>query len=392
MAHRTVSTAEQLEEVCRYLATVPWFALDTEFISGSTYVPRLCLIQVCTEEEEILIDAQAIRDLAAFWQLLVRESPLKIVHGGRVEAEFCFRATGKLPAGWFDVQLAAGFVGHEYPAGYANLLEKYLGIKVAKAETRTDWRRRPLSPAQIEYALDDVRYLAPLRNVLLTKLETTGRLPWFQEETIRQLEEVQERLTEQTWTKLPGVRQLDRQALGVLRALWTWREAEAKARNRQPQHILRDDLLVVLARRKTAEPKQIAAIHGFERPAYAKLIPTLSNCIKQALALPPELLPLPFPQPTITPKAEILCQILFAVLSQVCREREIAIGLVGSPSDIRDWLAYHLFATVTWAPKLAEGWRKELIGQLFEELLHGKIAIAIVRPLEDLPLAFHRLE
>lgn len=389
--YRMVGTREQLEEVCDKLAAAPWFAFDTEFISGCTYLPRLCLIQVCSPEEEILIDPQTVRDLDPFWALLLKYPPLKIVHGGRMEVEFCYRATGRLPVGWFDVQLAAGFIGGEYPAGYANLLEKYLGLRVAKAETRTDWRRRPLSPAQINYALEDVRYLPQLRDRMAAELKARGRLGWFEEETDRQLGEIRERLTEQSWMRIPGVRQLDRQALGVLRALWHWRESQAQATNRQPEHILRDDLLLALARRKVADPRQIAAVHGFERREYAKLIPSLSLCIKEALALPPEKLPLPLPEITRTPKAEILCQVLFAALSQICRQNQVAVGLMGSPSDVRDWLGYQVYKTVESPPKLAEGWRAELLGPLFEELLCGKKAIVIADPAQELPLEFRSL-
>ncbi len=391
MTHRTVGTPEQLDEVCQHLAEVPWFAFDTEFITGCTYIPLLCLVQIRTPDEEILIDPQAVRDLRPFWKLLLRHSPVKIVHGGRAEVEFCYRATGQLPAGWFDVQLAAGFLGSDYPAGYARLLEKYLGRQVAKAETRTDWRRRPLSPAQIRYALEDVRYLPHLRDRLLAELESRDRLRWFQEETSRQLAEIRERLTEQGWMKIPGARQLDRQALGVLRALWCWRESLAQDINRPPELILRDDLLLALARRKTADPQHIAALHGFQRRDYAKLIPRLSLCIEQALALPPEKLPLPLPPKAPTPKAEILSQVLFAVLTQICRQQELAVGLMGSPSDILDWLGFYLFKTVELPPKLAQGWRAELIGSLFTELLSGKLALQIAEPHQDLPLRLCRI-
>jgi ribonuclease D len=388
--HETVTTPEQLEKLADQLRQEPWFAFDTEFVGGPNYSPRLCLIQIFTRNMEVLVDAQTVSNLSPFWEVVCEASPEKIVHGGRVEAEFCFQAVGKLPAGWFDVQLAAGFVAEEYPAGYAKLVEKFLGVTLGKAETRTDWRRRPLSPEQIEYALADVRYLPALREKLESALAHHGRWGWFQEETQRQLTEIKERLTESCWWKIAGARNLDRRRLAILRSLWTWRDQLARAQNRSPRSILRDDLLLELARRATADPKQIAAVHGFEQPRLQRMIPSLSLCIKGALTLPEDKWPLPIPAPPVVPQAKVLCQILFAILIQLCHEKQIAVGLVGSPNDIRDWLAYRLYQTLPTPPKLASGWRAEFVGTVFEEALAGRISLRIGNPLEEFPLILVR--
>ena len=388
--HETVTTPEQVEKLADQLRQEPWFAFDTEFVGGPNYAPRLCLIQICARNMEVLVDAQAVSDLRPFWEVVSQTPPEKIVHGGRVEAEFCYRAIGRLPAGWFDVQVAAGFVAEEYPAGYAKLVEKFLGVTLEKAETRTDWRRRPLSPEQIEYALADVRYLPALREKLASALADHGRWGWFQEEIERQLTEIKERLTESCWWKIPGARNLDRRRLAILRSLWLWRDQLARSQNRSPRSILRDDLLLELARRATADPKQIAAVHGFEQPRLQRMIPSISLCIKGALALPEDKWPLPIPTPPVIPQAKVLCQILFAILIQLCHEKQIAIGLVGSPNDIRDWLAYRLYQTLPTPPKLATGWRAEFVGAVFEEALAGRISLKIGNPLEDFPLVLVR--
>lgn len=388
--HETVTTPEQVEKLADQLRQEPWFAFDTEFVGGPNYAPRLCLIQICARNMEVLVDAQAVSDLRPFWEVVSQTPPEKIVHGGRVEAEFCYRAIGRLPAGWFDVQVAAGFVAEEYPAGYAKLVEKFLGVTLQKAETRTDWRRRPLSPEQIEYALADVRYLPALREKLASALADHGRWGWFQEEIERQLTEIKERLTESCWWKIPGARNLDRRRLAILRSLWLWRDQLARSQNRSPRSILRDDLLLELARRATADPKQIAAVHGFEQPRLQRMIPSISLCIKGALALPEDKWPLPIPTPPVIPQAKVLCQILFAILIQLCHEKQIAVGLVGSPNDIRDWLAYRLYQTLPTPPKLATGWRAEFVGAVFEEALAGRISLKIGNPLEDFPLVLVR--
>jgi ribonuclease D len=120
------------------------------------------------------------------------------------------------------------------------------------------------------------------------------------------------------------------------------------------------------------------------------MIPSLSLCIKGALTLPEDKWPLPIPAPPVVPQAKVLCQILFAILIQLCHEKQIAVGLVGSPNDIRDWLAYRLYQTLPTPPKLASGWRAEFVGTVFEEALAGRISLRIGNPLEEFPLILVR--
>ena len=179
MAYRIVTTESELNAVCHRLKKAETIAFDTEFVSEHSYRPQLCLIQVAVPGELVIIDTQAVTEINAFWEALAEPTHETIVHAGRQELVFCLEAIGRPPANLFDVQLAAGMVGMEYPAGYGNLIFRMLGEKPQKGETRTDWRRRPLTDRQLEYALDDVRHLARLRETLGQKLEKLGRTAWF---------------------------------------------------------------------------------------------------------------------------------------------------------------------------------------------------------------------
>ncbi|MEX0977575.1 MAG: ribonuclease D, partial [Pirellulales bacterium] len=150
-----ITSDAQLREFCRELADAPAIAFDTEFVSEHTYRPQLCLIQVAAGDRMAVIDPQAVRDVTPFWEWVASPGHDTIVHSGREELLFCLAAVGRPPARLFDVQIAAGLVGYEYPAGYGSLMYKLLGTRLHKGETRTDWRRRPLSSSQISYALDD---------------------------------------------------------------------------------------------------------------------------------------------------------------------------------------------------------------------------------------------
>ncbi len=386
MSYRSINEADELEAFCRDLAGQPWCALDTEFIAENAYLPQLCLIQVAVPDQLVLIDAWRIRDLAHFWQVMAQPTPQTIVHGGRVEAEFCYRSANRVPEGWIDVQVAAGFVGYEFPAGYGTLVQRALGIQLTKHETRSNWRQRPLTAEQIEYALEDIRYLYPLWQRIEEQLEKADRKKWFLEEIQDQLEELLGNVECPRWWRLSGRNVLDRQGLAILRSLWFWREEEARRTNRPPKQILRDDLLVELARRKTADPKRIAAIRGLGQKQFGRYLHAVSLCIKQALELREEKWPLVPRSHEASHVSPVLAQLLFAALANLCRQKNLAPGLVGSPSDVRDWLAWRVFQLREEPPKLARGWRAQIVGTLFDELITGRAALKVADPRGEFPL------
>ncbi len=177
MPYDHITSDQELEQFCQDLAAESTIAFDTEFVSEYSYRPQLCLIQVAAGDRLAVIDPQTVRDMKPFWQLLASEGHDTIVHAGREELLFCLGSVGRTPWRMFDIQIAAGLVGFEYPAGYGSLMFKLLGQRLQKGETRTDWRRRPLSDGQIEYALDDVRCLGMMATKLRARLELLGAPP-----------------------------------------------------------------------------------------------------------------------------------------------------------------------------------------------------------------------
>jgi len=391
---RNIATDDRLLPYCRELAEADSIAMDTEFVAEHTYRPVLCLIQVAAGGELSVIDPMGIEDLTPFWETIAAEGHETIVHAGRGDVEFCLQAIGRYPAGLFDVQIAAALAGMEYPAGYGTLIAKLLGNSSKKHETRTDWRRRPLSHRQIEYALDDVRYLHPLRDTLRARLGQLGRLDWFEQEMTDWQDEIQQAQTQQRWRQVSGNSGLDRRSLAILRELWRWREAEALRRNKPPRRVLRDDLIVELARRRTAEVKRIRAVRGLERGDLRRRLGEIAKCIQRGLDLPEEECP---DTTARRPKARlsVLGQFLFSALGSICREAHLAPNLVGTPADIREWIAYRTTGRLGRSaepPKLARGWRAQFVGRLFDDLLDGKISARVADPDSDHPLRFDRGE
>ena len=163
MDYDFVKTSDQLERLCERLETVQTVAFDCEFVSEFTYYPDLCLVQLAGDDVLAVVDTREV-DVSSLWQFLAAGDHDLIVHAGREEYRFLRRATDALPQNWFDIQIAAGMVGLDYPASYGKILQRMLGEKLHKGETRTDWRKRPFSEAQVEYALQHVIHLIPLRD------------------------------------------------------------------------------------------------------------------------------------------------------------------------------------------------------------------------------------
>src|SRR5919201_6479399 len=161
MEEKIITTPVALAGCCEFLATQTHFGFDTEFVGEDSYHPRLCLVQVATPEELALIDPLTAGPLDAFWKLVTDPARVVVVHAGREEVRLCRLWTGQAPGNLFDLQIAAGLAGWPYPLGHGTLVGQVLGVRLAKGETLTEWRHRPLTPEQVRYAFDDVRYLLP---------------------------------------------------------------------------------------------------------------------------------------------------------------------------------------------------------------------------------------
>ena len=250
-----VTTESQLRELVRRLADHAHVAFDTEFVSEHTYRSQLCLLQIAAPGILAVVDTLAVPELEPFWRLLAEPGRTTVVHAGREEMGFILHAIKARPAELFDVQVAAGLVDHDYPAGYAAIVRRFLNLPTNKGETRTDWRQRPLTQAQLAYAVDDVRHLERLWRKLEGKLEALGRTPWMREEMATWQDDVEESFVRKRWRRVSGLNGLSRRELAIARELWHWRDAVAEQRDMPPRRVLRDDLLVELCKRKSADER-----------------------------------------------------------------------------------------------------------------------------------------
>ncbi len=387
--HEYIDDHRQLTRFCGEIAAANRIAFDTEFVSEDSYRPELCLIQVAAGERLAVIDPLAIRDLGPFWELLAEPSRETIVHAGRHELCFCLQAIGRRPGALFDTQIAAALIGLEYPAAYGTLVMKLLGKTLKKGETRTDWRRRPLSHRQIEYALQDVVHLEPVRSVLRERLEALNRTAWLAAELDDWQTNVETAEFHERWRRTSGASNFGPRGLAIIRELWHWRDAEARRRNCPARRILRDDLMAELAKSATDDVQRIRAIRGLNRRDVQRHLAALAAAIRRALDLPDEDCPQPLSRTANRLQFNLLGQFLATALAGVCRVQQVAPSLVGSVDDVRDLIAHHL-ANPTSAgrspPALARGWRAEVVGRVIEDLIAGRLAIRVGDPASEQPL------
>lgn len=388
MKYESIQSAKQLDQLCDRLSQCDVIGFDTEFVSEDSYRPELCLVQVAAKDELAIIDPYAVGDTTVFWELLATPGRTILAHAAREEIRFCYRFTGKPIAGLFDTQLAAGFVGMEYPASLGTLVQKILNKKLPKGETRTDWRHRPLSEDQLVYALHDVTDLDGLFQSIREKVDRLDRREWVEEEVATLQQKVMSAETRENWRRVSGSAGLRPRQLEIVRQIWLWREALAKRQDRIPKRMLRDDLIVELAKRGSPDVKKIRGIRGMERRNLYDEYDNISKAIKTALETAEDDLPRKG-KGTRRAASPMLSQFLSTSIACISRQHRLSPSIVGNADDVRELLGYELDRRKNDPePSLLKGWRGEIVGKSFRKILAGELAIRVANVREPQPLEF----
>jgi ribonuclease D len=386
-----IQSDRELTDLLDVLSESDLLGLDTEFISEDCYQPELCLLQISTRQSVYLIDPMSLNRLSELWNYLMRDDHVVVVHAGREEILFAYRATGRSFKRLFDVQVAVGMLGGEYPSSYGKLLQRYLGKTAPKGETRTDWRKRPLTRSQMEYAALDVLHLPVLYDLLRGQLEKADRLAWLEDELEQRQAALFEYERAEGWSRLPGIQNLSGHQLSVACELWRWRDQRAIRKNMPARRVLRDDLIIELAKRGSADPKKIAHVRGLHHTGLQRLIPEIASCISTGLKA--ELPPTAWEESArrARPPA-LLQQFLSAAMGYLCRTNRISPAIVGTSDDVGQlasyWLAgMQLSDNDPAFPNLLKGWRGRLIGQPLFEIYSGRQTLWVRQPGDEMPLS-----
>jgi ribonuclease D len=385
---------EEVAELVEHLRAAGRFAFDTEFVSEETFEPVLGLVQIATEERLVAVDPLAAGvDLTEVWELVLDPSIDIVMHAAGEDLRIGWLKTGRLPDRVFDSQIAAGLVGYSYPLSLVNLVSQVVDVSLPGSETRTDWRRRPLTDAQIHYALDDVRHLLAIENRLSKSLDRLGRRDWAEQEFRWLIESIQRRVDDDRWRRLPGLGSLNRRSLEVARRLAGWREDEARRTNRPLRQTLKDDLLVGIAKRQPRSKRDLEALRDFNRPALIARSREILEIVTEAAAVNESDLPEPFERFDDGPGIQMVTSLLHATMAHCCAQHKLSPGLVGTTNDLKELVRWSLEGRPDRRrPDLVSGWRAEVCGKALIEVLEGRTALKINNPGAEVPVTLQRLE
>ncbi|MFN9823052.1 MAG: ribonuclease D [Planctomyces sp.] len=376
-------------ELCEHIREVGLVAFDTEFVSDAGYRSELGLLQFATRERCAAVDPLAIPSLGAWWDLMTDDRTTVVVHGGQAEVRFCIQRSGQIPRRLVDIQIAEGLRCRSYPLSYNSIVERVLGIAIHSNQTRSDWLRRPLTREQLTYALDDVSHVLSIWESQSRWLQSQQRMSWACAEFDRMGWDVWEDEQLEPWERLSGVHRLSRRELGALQKLAAWREEEGAARNRAPRRILRDDLLMDLAKRRPSTVQQALATRDLNRAEYKKLLPEMIRVIAEAGRIPEDLLP---PRQRQRDDAssddQIISRLLGLALSNVCAEQDVAQALAGTNRDLTELVRYVRGGERGEVPLLLQGWRGEMFGELLRKVLDGRVHFRVAPEGAATPLIF----
>ncbi len=369
-----ITTSPELEAACLRMARHPFVTVDTEFLRETTFWPILCVVQLATDEEALAIDALADGlDLEPLLGLMADERVVKVFHAARQDLEIFWKLSGVLPTPLFDTQVAAMVCGYGDQVSYSELVHSVCHVAVDKSSRFTDWARRPLAEAQIEYAIGDVTHLRDVYKALTKRLAATGRQSWLEDEMkALTTPEIYEQHPERAWERYKSRARKPRD-LAVLMELAAWREREAQARDVPRSRVLKDDVLIELA---LAAPRSLEALgnlrafpRGMER---SRAGGEILEAIERGLARDPKSLPKVERERRNGANVAATVELLKVLLRQVSEESGVAGKLIATVDDL-EAIAGNDKADVA----ALAGWRRKLFGQRALELKHGRLALTV---------------
>lgn len=367
-----IDNSQKLTDLLQRLQTAEWIALDTEFIREKTYYPRLCLIQLATQDILACIDPLAISDLQPFFLWLNDPKCLKVLHAAWQDLEIFYHlGQGEVPYPIFDTQIAAAVLGLGDQLGYARLVEESLGIILDKSQSRTDWARRPLTQAQLEYAIDDVRYLREVYLKLRGQLEKLSRLKWLEKSFQKLADPNTYRVDPRnSWERVKGLQILKPQQLAILREVAAWREERALQKDLPRRWLLADEILLDMARMQPTTAVAMYNIRGLSSDQIERHAEEWLACINRGKAIPkPEWPQLPRRR-KLDASMSIVADVLMAILNQVANDNGISAQMIATRQQIEKMLE-------EGRTSLADDWRGALVNDVFSQVLAGKMSLRI---------------
>lgn len=371
---KVIATTAALEKFCAEAMTARYVTVDTEFMRENTYYPKLCLLQIASAVDAVLVDPLADGiDLAPVFALMAAPQVLKVFHAARQDIEIFVHLSGAVPAPIFDTQIAGMACGFGDAISYDRLVKSVVGVEIDKSSRFTDWARRPLGDRQLTYALSDVTHLRLVFEALEERLRANGREPWLADEMAVLTDPATYVVApEDAWRRLK-LRNPKPRTLAVLRELAALRENEARRRDLPRNRVLRDEVLTEIAASVPSTPEELARARSIsDNVAKGKLGQGILEAVRRGANSDRNSWPRP---PAATPPRrgrEPVVELLRVLLKLKAEEHGVAQKLIANMADL-DLIADDDDADV---PALS-GWRREIFGDAAIALKHGGVALTI---------------
>ncbi|MGB6503566.1 MAG: ribonuclease D [Xanthobacteraceae bacterium] len=370
-----ITTTSDLVAVCQRMASHPFITVDTEFLRETTYYPLLCVAQIASSDEAVVVDALAPGiNLGPFYALMADERVMKVFHAARQDIEIVWHAAKLIPHPVFDTQVAAMVLGYGDSISYEQLVARITGDSLDKSHRFTDWTRRPLSEAQLAYAISDVTHLRDVYLALVEDLKRRGRADWVEDEMgVLTSPDTYRMEPENAWKRLK-TRVRKPKELAVLIEVAAWREQEAQTRDVPRSRVLKDDAIADIAVQAPTTAERLKTLRslpkGFERSRWGEAIVA---AVGRGLARDPKTLPLQArTQPAANGAATV--ELLKVLLRMISEQHHVAAKVIATVDDLE-----RIAASDNAEVPALSGWRRDLFGNKALALKHGKLALAIER-------------
>lgn len=368
-----ITDAKQLAGFIKRARKSDVLAIDTEFMREKTYRPKLCLLQLGTEEESVAVDPFRVQDLTPLRELMLDEGIVKLFHAGSQDLEIIYNELGVLPKPIFDTQVAAALLGHTLHLGYAALVQSECDVRLKKADSYTDWSRRPLLPSQLDYALDDVIYLPRIYRSMKEKLERKGRLAWLDKDFEDMIDPANYTVDPRTrFLKLRRGSQLNRRQLSAAREVAAWRENTAMKRNIPRKWVMSDEQIVEACKREPATLDDLFVVRGIKDSLPMKDAREVLTAITTGLELPEEEWPVVNIPSKHEQNVDAQVDLMSALVRLRARENDIAFAVLASHDELVD-----IARGYTQDCEVLRGWRRTIVGEELLKLSDGDLCLSI---------------
>lgn len=363
---------QQLADFCRNIEDADYCAIDTEFVREKTYYAELSLIQIGSDAHMACVDPQTIDDFSPLIALMQNPRITKVFHSPSQDLEILFQQFGQLPTPIFDTQLAAEVLGFRHQISYADLVQQVTGVQLDKKHTRANWNKRPLSQDELDYAMDDVRYLMPVYQQLKADLAARNRVAWIEKDLAAMSETANYQLVMgDQWKRLKGIHKLKGLQLQIASELAQWRETVAQQKNRPRRWIAKDDILIEIARLNPSSPQDFSALREIGENFIDQHGEAILRAVAQARSVEQSIWPQHDASKLLSVDEQALGDCLMALCRVISEKNDIALATLATRKDIDSLI------TSRKQSRLSQGWRFDMAGEQLLNFIHGQSVLGV---------------